>query len=297
MKILAALKFSDEKNPVVETSINFACHTKAQLRFLHVVDRTPLKRSFVREMPESMKEYLVRRGEEILKSAKKHAKTCGISVKTELLEGVPEEIILKEAEKHDLLIMRSRVFSPSEKLGSVVERVLSKVTKPVMLVNETQVNFDVCLVPVDGSDASFKSLYEIKNRSETYNFKKIIILLIHSKSKEEVVKEEVSKDSKKEILSGTGELDLYEHRVIIEAAESIVENAAPEVVSEVVHITHGDIADAILEYSKEKQVDLIFMGMTGKGRISRFFMGSVSRKVASFSKIPVVIFPEAYVPD
>jgi nucleotide-binding universal stress UspA family protein len=296
MKILAAVKFSDEKNPVVETSVNFACHTKSSLRFLHVVDRTPLKRSFVREMPESMKEYLVKRGEEILKNAKKQAKRCGISVRTMLLEGNPEEIILKEAEKHDLLVMRSRVFSSSEKLGSVAEQVLSKVTKPVMLINETKANFDVCLVPVDGSDESFKSLYEIKNKSKTYNFKKIIILLIHSKSKEEVVKEEVSKDSKKEILSGTGELDLYEHRVIMEAAENIVENAAPEVVSEVVHITHGDVADAILDYSAKKQVDIIFMGMTGKGRISRFFMGSVSRKVASFSKVPVIIFPEPYVP-
>ncbi len=293
MKILAAVKFSDDENPVVETSINFACHIKAQLRFLHVVDKTPIRRSFVREIPESMMEYLVKRGEEILKRAKKRAKMCGVSVKTLLLEGSPEEIILREAAKHDLLVMRSRVFSPSEKLGSVVERVLSRVTKPVMLVNEPKAGFDVCLVPVDGSDASFKSLYEIKSRN--YNFKKVIILLIHSKSKEKV-KEEVSKDSKVEILSGTGEHDLYEHKVILESAEGVVEGAAPEVVSEVVHISHGDIAQAILEYCEEKGADVIFMGMTGKGRISRFFMGSVSRKVASFSKVPVVIFPEAYLP-
>jgi nucleotide-binding universal stress UspA family protein len=296
MKLLVALKFSDERNPMVETCINFACHTKASINFLHVVDRTPLKRSFVREMPESMKDYLLKRGEEILRAAKMRAKACGVAVKTTLVEGVPWEVILKEAEKHDLLVMRSRVFSPEEKLGSVAENVLSRVAKPVMLVNQTQRRFDVCLVPVDGSDESFKALYHIKNWSKTYNFKKVLILLIHKSSREEVVREKISKGSRREILSGVSEQDMYEHRVILEAAEGIVEGAAEKVVSEVVHISRGDIAGAILDYSGERGADMIFIGMMGKGRISRFFMGSVSRKVASFSRVPVVIFPKQYVP-
>ncbi|NOZ58562.1 MAG: universal stress protein [Euryarchaeota archaeon] len=284
MKILAAVKFSDDRNPVVETGVNFACHVGASLHFLHVVDRTPLRRSFVREMPESMKEYLVRRGEEILKNAKKQAKRCGISVRTMLLEGHPEEVILREAQRHDLLIMRSRVFSPAERLGSVAEKVLSKVAEPVMLVNEPQEKFEVCLVPVDGSEESFKSLYEIKKRNDVYRFERVIILHIHRDG--EKAGEEAPESERR---------DRYGHRVVLEAAEGIVRDSVPSVECEVVH-TSRDVADAILEYSREKGVDLIFMGMTGKGRIQRFFMGSVSRRVASFSRVPVVIFPTPYVP-
>ncbi len=294
MKILAAVKFSEDRNPVVETSVNFACHIGASLHFLHVVDRTPLRRSFVREMPESMKEYLVKRGEEILRNAKKQAKVCGISVKTLLMEGNPEDVIVKEAEKRDILIMRSRVFSPAERLGSVVERVLSRITAPVMLVNEPQDRFDICLVPVDGSEESFKSLYEIKNRNEIYRFKKVVILHIH-RSGERTAEDEKAVDSVKDKISGTCERDIYGHRVVLEAAEGIVRGSVPRVVCEVVH-TSRDVADAILEYSAEIGADILFMGMTGKGRIQRFFMGSVSRRVASYSKVPVVIFPEKYVP-
>ena len=54
MKILAAIKFSDEKSPLVETSINFACHTRSSLEFLHVVDETPLKHTWISELAESM---------------------------------------------------------------------------------------------------------------------------------------------------------------------------------------------------------------------------------------------------
>ncbi|WP_456475423.1 universal stress protein [Candidatus Pyrohabitans sp.] len=290
MKILAAIKFSDEKSPLVETSINFACHTRSSLEFLHVVDETPLKHTWISELPESMTEYMTKRGEDILKEAKRQAHRCKISVKTRLLYGVPDEIILKEAGKNDLLIMRSRVFSPSDKLGTVVERVLSRVIKPVMLVGHIKKSFNTCLVPVDGSDESFKSLYEISKRRDTYNFKKIYIVLIHKNVKEEV------KRPKKDIPSGTGEMDIYKHKVVMDAVMNIVADAAPEVIPKVVHIKHGDVADAIIEYCDKKHADIIFMGMTGKGRISRFFMGSVSRKVASFSKVPVVLFPKPYVP-
>ncbi len=87
MKILVPLKLA-HRNPVIQTSLHFACHTASDLVFLHIIDTTPIKRSFLTE-PESMREYLKERGEEILEEAQKVAGNCGISIKTELLEVYP----------------------------------------------------------------------------------------------------------------------------------------------------------------------------------------------------------------
>jgi len=152
MKILIPVKVAEE-NPVITTGLNFACHTNSTLTFLHIVDTTPIKRSFLSE-PKSMKGYLKKRGEEILEMAEEYTRGCGIEVMSKLLEGIPEEVIISESMKFDFIVMRSRVFSSEDKLGSVVERVIGKVNKPVMLVSDEKKEFETCLVPVDGSEAS-----------------------------------------------------------------------------------------------------------------------------------------------
>ena len=277
MKIIVPLKLA-HRNPVIPTSLHFACHTSSDLVFLHIVDTTPIKRSFLTE-PESMREYLKERGEEILEEAQKVAGRCGISIKTELLEGIPDEVICRESRDYDLIVMRSRVFSPKEKLGSVVEKALSRIGKPVMLVNREKKKFETCLVPVDGSAESLKSLYEIKKRRDIYRFKKIIIIYVNKTSDEEIEKKEI-----------------YEHHVILESAENIVKNVSEDIKAEVIDIHHRNIAETIIEFSRKNKVDIIFMGTKGKSGLSRLILGSVSRDVASYSTIPVILFSKGYIP-
>lgn len=273
MKILAPIKLKEE-NPAIPTAISLACKLGAELRFLHVVDISPLRRSFLKE-PPSMKEYLRREGGELLEWAKKRAKECGVKTSTLLIEGVPHEVILKEAKNYDLVVMRSRVYSAEGKLGRVVGGVLDRIEKPLMLVNKEQKSFETCLIPVDGSEESFKALYHLKKWKEKYKLKKIYIVNVHSTLRDEKGEE-------------------YHHMITMDTARELANGCAEKIVVEVLHLQES-VPEAILHYASEKKVDMIFMGMHGTG-LSKLILGSVSVEVASKAEVPVVLFPKAYIP-
>ncbi len=292
MRVLVALKLSGDEEELIETALAFGEHTGAEILFMHVVDRSPLKRSFVR-VPESMAEYLYTKGERELGRAKELAEGRGLKAETRLVEGSPVDELVREARRHDLVMMRSRVYSAPEKLGRATEKMVSRCPKPVMLVNGVQRSFSACLVPVDGSQESFKALYHIRAMRERYRFRRVMILLVHT-GRRKPLSREVREEEAQERLSGTGRADLYEHRVILESAEGIVRGAAEEVVAEVVH-TKLEVPEAILKYARKQGAKLIFMGARGRG--ARILPGSTSTKVITRSEIPVVVFPERYVPE
>ncbi len=48
--------------------------------------------------------------------------------------------------------------------------------------------------------------------------------------------------------------------------------------------------DGIVKTAKKKRCDVIFMASHGRRGLSRLIMGSVTQKVLSYSKIPVVVY-------
>jgi nucleotide-binding universal stress UspA family protein len=54
-------------------------------------------------------------------------------------------------------------------------------------------------------------------------------------------------------------------------------------------VMEGNPADAILEFSEQKKVNMIIMGTLGKGGLERFLLGSVTDKVVRHSKISVLV--------
>jgi len=79
----------------------------------------------------------------------------------------------------------------------------------------------------------------------------------------------------------------------IKVAEDYLENVAAslekdniEVKTVVIQIDHG-VAEAILDYADNNQVDLIIISSHGRSGISRFAIGSVADRVVNYSKVPV----------
>lgn len=70
------------------------------------------------------------------------------------------------------------------------------------------------------------------------------------------------------------------------------QNSATEanVKSETFYLISDYPAEAILEASKQKDCDLIFMASHGKKGIDKFFLGSETNKVLSHSNIPVLVY-------
>lgn len=54
-------------------------------------------------------------------------------------------------------------------------------------------------------------------------------------------------------------------------------------------VTHGDVADCILNEARSRHIDLIVMGYHTKGRLERAVAGSVSRSVLRRADVPVLL--------
>ena len=68
---------------------------------------------------------------------------------------------------------------------------------------------------------------------------------------------------------------------------------SPECVMRVnsISVYEGNPAEEILKQAKKLGADLIFIGSHGKGSSMHPFFGSVAKKVAGLSRIPVVVVP------
>ncbi|MCD1266645.1 universal stress protein [Shinella sp. AETb1-6] len=66
--------------------------------------------------------------------------------------------------------------------------------------------------------------------------------------------------------------------------------AAADVTVETVQETAGDAWRAIIDTAERKGCDLIVMASHGRRGVSAFLMGSVTTKVLSHSKVPVLVY-------
>jgi nucleotide-binding universal stress UspA family protein len=81
-------------------------------------------------------EIIKKRGNEVLDTVKKQGLRLGVSVKTKLVEGIPDDQIIKEAKKNDLIVMgcKGRTALSRILVGSVCEKVLHHSKSPVMVI-------------------------------------------------------------------------------------------------------------------------------------------------------------------
>ena len=76
---------------------------------------------------------------------------------------------------------------------------------------------------------------------------------------------------------------------MIEEAKVYCENRAVNVK---VELLHGNIAQTIINYAKEHQMELIIAGTKGHGALEELLMGSVTRNLVSLAHIPVLVVKE-----
>jgi len=70
----------------------------------------------------------------------------------------------------------------------------------------------------------------------------------------------------------------------------VVEKAAAETsVALESRVVYGDAADELIRFAEEQQCDVIVIGSSGKGRVRRTLLGSVSSKVALHARCSVYI--------
>lgn len=92
------------------------------------------------------------------------------------------------------------------------------------------------------------------------------------------------------------DVPLYQQE-LLKSAENELSQVVAKKVPKVIEITHdvkiGTPAEVIIEFGREKNVDIIVMSTHGRTGISRFMIGSVAEKTIRQSTIPLLVIPAA----
>jgi len=131
------------------------------------------------------------------------------------------------------------------------------------------------LVPVDGSESSYKALLHACELAKIQNSKIIVIYVV-----EKTIP--INFLDRKEylgILRKFGQKSLERGRKI-----SLKKGIDPKLI-----IREGNIVNEIIKYAKDEKCNLIVTGQKGFGATLRFFLGSVSNSLANKSPCSILI--------
>jgi len=136
-------------------------------------------------------------------------------------------------------------------------------------------DFSRILVCCDGSKYSENAIRKACNLAKKYHSE---LTLIHV----------IDKTRKSDVFAGneyTQILRKYAKSTLQKAKKIANENGfEPKVVKK-----EGNVASEIIKFSKEAKTDLIIVGSKGLGAVLRFFLGSVSSKIANHAMCSVLI--------
>ncbi|WP_247003836.1 universal stress protein [Halosolutus gelatinilyticus] len=223
---------------------------------------------------------LEQEGEEIVSNARERVAERGVSVTTDIVQGIPHEAIVQYAATHDadLVVMGTHGRDGLERyvLGSVAERVVNRATIPVLTVRAaddvtTNYPYTAVLVPTVGSDHAMAALQrgaDVANRNNA---------TVHLLS---VLEEPI-------LGLGNDRSDRDERvRELLEEATSTVQNAGVDDV--VTAVKSGSVPREIASYADSEGIDLIVMGTHGRTGIDQHLLGSITERVLRTASVPVL---------
>lgn len=139
-RIILPTDGSEEANKAARKAIYIAKHVGVEVIALYVVDTPFLTRysSGADILTPDILSLIKREGRIVLNELEKMAKRAGVKITTKMVEGIPDEEIIKIARKNDLIVMGSKGKTALDRilLGSVSEKVVHYAPCPVMIVRE-----------------------------------------------------------------------------------------------------------------------------------------------------------------
>jgi nucleotide-binding universal stress UspA family protein len=228
--------------------------------------------------PPEEKQLVQQRVERYLKSIRQMALGQEIRFETLALDGDPASVIVDTAESQDvdLIIMSTHGRGGLARwwLGSVTEKVLRATGRPILIVHSEAMPTRT-LVALDGSAASEAALDPALAMARLFGTPLYLLRVVEpleTDDEAELPTEKVAELSEAVIQARQEEAITYLADVkagLAAAGEMVVETA----------VVSGPAAPTILDFVKEKQIDLIVMSSHGQSAEARWAYGSVTEKV------------------
>ncbi len=130
------------------------------------------------------------------------------------------------------------------------------------------------LVPIDGSEFSFKALLHACELAKLLNSKILIVYVA-----EKLLPVNLDRNEYSKILRKFGKKTLEKARKI-----SLDKGVEPKIIQ-----LEGNIVNEIVKCAKKEKCNLIVVGQKGFGKTLRFLLGSISNKLANKSPCSILI--------
>ncbi len=131
------------------------------------------------------------------------------------------------------------------------------------------------LVPLDGSDYSKKALLQACDMAKNYQANLILVYVVDKSPSLNLL----DRNEYLKMLRRFGE------KVLIHGKET----AKDKGIDTTTVMKEGNITNEIVKLAKNKKCNLIIVGSKGLGATARFFLGSISNKLANNSPCSVLI--------
>ncbi len=216
------------------------------------------------ELEAKSNKLLMEQGKAMLENARERALRQDAVDPTSLQRhGTLADSLVEMEEEIRVLVLGVRGEDHEEKqnqIGAQLETVIRNMHRPVLVVNRpfSEPPKRIMLAYDDG-DAAQKAL-EMVATSPLY--KGMHCSLVH-----------VTKNSKEDV-------------TFLEAAAKTLEDAGLEVETQTLR---GDVETALLEYQREKRIDMTVMGAFGHSRLRELLFGSTTAKMLSSSQVPLLL--------
>lgn len=206
-----------------------------------------------------------------------------VVVRTETVNGSPAEAIVQFAEEKgvDLIIMSSHGRTGSSRwvYGSVAEKVMHH-AKCATAIIRAHVEVSMfqnrrLLVPLDGSELAERALKPALALASAVGSE---VYLLRVMAGREPLPESLTPAGEK-VEAALGVADALEKSEAESYLQQVYGHIDNQRVFFDVENTNGDVADTIVTYADEKNIDLIVMSSHGRSGIGRWFHGSVAEKV------------------
>lgn len=243
--------------------------------------------------PPEEKVWVQQRVERYLRSVRQLALGQEIRFETLALDGDPASVIVDTADSQDvdLIIMSTHGRGGLARwwLGSVTEKVLRATKRPILIVRSEALPTRT-LVTLDGSAAAEEALDPAQEMARLFGTQLYLLRVLEPLEDDDDEDDEETEPANAEIaqLSETLMQARQEEAVtyladvkggLVVDEEMVVETA----------VIAGSPAPTILDFVKEKQIDLIIMSSHGQSAEARWAYGSVTEKVIHAAEQAVLV--------
>lgn len=227
---------------------------------------------------------LEREGRDIVEPVAAEVRDRGVECESEVVQGDPATTIADYAESRemDLVVMptRGRTGLSRYLLGSVTEKVVRHSAVPVLTIRthegtRTPFPYDDVLIPTDGSEAASGAIDRAVALAAAFD------ATLHAVS----VVDDTSLGLDVRSATASDELEANAEDAIADVADRAAE-AGVERVEE--RVLRGRVAQTLLEYVEDSDIDVVTMGTTGRGATERVLLGSVTERLVRSSPVPVL---------